>query len=280
MREWWSKIRRSLQRRRDLDDDLGEEMHAHLDFLIEENIARGMPPAEARAAAQRYFGNQTRTCERAHEAWQFPKLETILQDLRYGLRGIRRSPSFALVVILTLALGIGANTAIFSVVYSVLLRPLPYPAGERLVQLEESTPSGSGISVTWINFQHWRAEDHSFEDMAGFHTADLTMTGRGDAVLTHAAVVTNSFFHLTGSRPLLGRLFTETDDRRCAHRCREPRILGQHARRRPGSARLHAGLERKGISDHRRPAPGTEILYTAHELLSAARAFRGKYRQA
>jgi putative ABC transport system permease protein len=213
MREWWSKIRRSLQRRRDLDDDLGEEMHAHLDFLIEENIARGMPPAEARAAARQYFGNETATRERAHEAWQFPRLETILQDLRYGLRGIRRSPGFSLVVILTLALGIGANTAIFSVVYSVLLRPLPYPAGERLLELEESTPSGSGISVTWINFQHWRVENHSFEDMAGFHTADLTMTGRGDAVLTHAAVVTNGFFHLTGSRPLLGRLFTETDDR-------------------------------------------------------------------
>jgi putative ABC transport system permease protein len=212
-REWLSKISRVLHLRRGLDDDLSDEMYSHLDFLIEENIARGMPPAQARAAARRHFGNQTTTRELAHEAWQFPKIETILQDLRYALRGICRSPSFALLIILTLALGIGANTAIFSVVYSVLLRPLPYPGGERLVELEESTPSASGISVTYINFQHWRSENHSFENMAGFHTATFTLTGRGDAILTHAGVVSSSFFHLTGSRPLLGRLFTEADDR-------------------------------------------------------------------
>jgi len=213
MREWWSKIRRAVNLRRGLHDDLGEEIRSHLDFLIEENIARGMPPDEARAAAKRHFGNQTAVRERAREAWQFPGLETILQDLRYGLRGIRKAPGFSIVVILTLALGIGANTAIFSVVYSVLLRPLPYPNGERLIQLGESTPKASGISVTWINFQHWKHENHSFVDMAGFHTAVLTMTGRGDAALTYAGVVDSSFFHLTGSRPLLGRLFTEADDR-------------------------------------------------------------------
>jgi predicted permease len=213
MREWLSKLGRAVQHRRGLDDDLSEEMRAHLDFMIEENIARGMPPPEARAAARRHFGNETATRERAHEAWEFPSVESVLQDLRYVLRGIGKSPTFALLTILTLALGIGANTAIFSVVYSVLLRPLPYPGGERLVEVEESTPSVSGISVTWINFQHWRNENHSFEDMAGFQTAAFTLTGRGDPILAHAAVVSSSFFHLTGSRPLLGRLFTESDDR-------------------------------------------------------------------
>jgi putative ABC transport system permease protein len=196
-----------------LDDDFGEEMRAHLDLMIEENIGRGMPPEEARAAARRHFGNLTRTRELAKEAWQFPRIETILQDIRYGLRGIRRSPSFSLVVILTLALGIGANTAIFSVVYSVLLRPLPFPAGERMAWLGESTARATGISVTWINFQHWRNESNAFESMAGFANADLTMTGRGEAVLTHGGVVTSSFFEMTGARPLLGRLFTEADDR-------------------------------------------------------------------
>ncbi|MBZ5595666.1 MAG: ABC transporter permease [Acidobacteriia bacterium] len=213
MREWWSKIRQILERRRGLDDDLGEEMRSHLDFLIEENLSRGMPPDEARAAARREFGNPMSTRERAREAWQSPGVETILQDMRYGLRGIRKSPSFALVVIVTLALGIAANIAIFSVVHAVLLRPLPYPAGERLVWLGESTEDASGISVTWLNFQHWRGENHSFENMAGFETTDLTLTGRGEAVLTHAMVVTNTFFHLTGARPLMGRLFTEADDR-------------------------------------------------------------------
>jgi putative ABC transport system permease protein len=213
MREWWSKIRRAFDRRRGLHDDLSEEMLAHLDFMIEENIARGMPAEEARAAARRRFGNELAVRERTHEAWQFPRFETILQDLRYGLRGIRRSPGFSLVVILTLALGIGANTAIFSVVYSVLLRPLPYPAGERLVWLGESTARAHGISVTWINFQHWRSENRAFEDLAAFSRTDFTMTGRGDAALTHAGVVTSNFFRLTGAQPLLGRLFTEADDR-------------------------------------------------------------------
>lgn len=213
MREWLSKVRSVLGLRRRLDYDFGEEMRTHLDLMIEENIGRGMPPDEARAAARRHFGNLTRVRELAKEAWQFPRVETILQDIRYGLRGIRSSPSFSLIVILTLALGIGANTAIFSVVYSVLLRPLPYPAGERLVWLGESTPKAPGISVTWINFQHWRNESNAFENMAAFANADLTMTGRGDAVLTHAGVVTSSFFQMTGARPLLGHLFTESDDR-------------------------------------------------------------------
>jgi putative ABC transport system permease protein len=212
MREWWSKICGALHLRSGLDSELSDEMQAHLDMMAAENVERGMSPDEARAAARRQFGNLTRTEEKAREAWQFPRLETILQDIRYGLRGIRRSPSFSLVVILTLALGIGANTAIFSVVYSVLLRPLPYPNGERLVWLGESTAQAHGISITWINFQHWRGENDSFENMAGFANEDLTLTGRGDAVLTHAGLVTSSFFQITGTKPLLGRLFTDGDD--------------------------------------------------------------------
>jgi predicted permease len=212
MREWWSKICRALHLRRGLDGDLSDEMQAHLDLMTSENIARGMPPGEAQAAARRAFGNVTRTQEQTREAWQFPRLETILQDIRHGLRGIRRAPSFSAVVILTLALGIGANTAIFSVVYSVLLRPLPYPHGERLVWLGESTAKAQGISVTWINFEHWRHDSDSFLNMAAFTGEDLTLTGRGDAVLTHERLVTSSFFELTGAKPALGRLFADSDD--------------------------------------------------------------------
>jgi putative ABC transport system permease protein len=213
MREWWSKICSAWHLRRGLDGDLSDEIEAHLDLMTAENIERGMPTSEARAAARRTFGNLTRTQENARETWQFPKFETILQDIRYGLRGIRKAPSFSAVVILTLALGIGANTAIFSVVYSVLLRPLPYPHGERLVRLGESTAQASGIAVTWINFQHWRAENDAFTDMAAATGADLTLTGRGDAVLTHALLVTSNICRLTGMTPALGRLFTEADDK-------------------------------------------------------------------
>jgi predicted permease len=213
MREWWSKICRALHLRRGLANDLSEEMQAHLDLMTADNTERGMTPDEARSAARRSFGNVTRTQENAREAWQFPRLETILQDIRYGLRGIRRSLGFSLVVILTLALGIGANTSIFSVVYSVLLRPLPYPHGERLVRLGESTGQFAGIAVTWINFQHWRAENTAFENMAASTATDLTLTGRGDAVLVHAQLVTSNMFQLLGMKPALGRLFADADDK-------------------------------------------------------------------
>ena len=129
------------------------------------------------------------------------------------MRGMVRAPVFSLMVILTLAVGIGANTAIFSAFYAVLLKPLPFPSGERLLWLGESSAKATGISVTWVNFEHWRTENHSFETMAGFQNADLTLTGRGQAMLTHAGLVTNEFFPLTGSRPMMGRLFTAADDK-------------------------------------------------------------------
>src|SRR5271170_4146458 len=191
MRQWWSKVARALGRRRNLANELQQEMDAHLQFLIDENLQRGMPLEEARAAARRHFGNATTVRERSYQSWQFPAFETLLQDIRYALRGIVRAPIFSLTVILTLAVGIGANTAIFSAVYAVLLKPLPFPAGERLVWLGESSAKATGISVTWINFDHWRKENHSFESMAGFENADLTLTGRGQAALTHAGLVTH-----------------------------------------------------------------------------------------
>lgn len=212
MRQWWSKVARALGRRRNLAYELQQEMDAHLQFLIDENLERGMPSEEALAAARRHFGNATTVRERSYQSWQFPTLESLLQDFRYAARGICRARVFSLIVILTLAVGIGANTAIFSAVYAVLLKPLPFPSGERLVWLGESSSKASGISVTWINFEHWRMENHSFESMAGFQKADLTLTGRGQAVLTHAGVVTNEFFPLTGSRPIMGRLLTASDD--------------------------------------------------------------------
>jgi predicted permease len=212
MRQWWSKMARALGRRRNLADELQQEVDAHLQFLIDENLERGMPSQEARAAARRHFGNATTVRERSYQSWQFPTFESFLQDLHFAARGIWRARGFSLIVILTLAVGIGANTAIFSAVYAVLLKPLPFPAGERLVWLGESSAKASGISVTWINFQHWRMENHSFEAMAAFEKTDLTLTGRGQGVLTHAGVTTNDFFRLTGSRPIMGRLFTATDD--------------------------------------------------------------------
>ena len=137
MRAWWSRLRVWISGRRGIAEDLAEEVQSHIEMESENCIERGMGSEEARAAARRQFGNSTNVAERARDAWGFPALESFLKDVRYGLRAMRRAPAFSCVVILTLALGAGVNTAIFSVVRAVLLKPLPYPDSERLVVFGE-----------------------------------------------------------------------------------------------------------------------------------------------
>jgi putative ABC transport system permease protein len=205
MREWWNKLRGGA---RGIDDELA----VHLEMEIERNIERGMSPEAARDAARRSFGNRSALAERTRESWGLPSLESILKDIRQGFRTMRRAPAFSLIVILTFALGVGINTAIFSVVHAVLLKPLPYPDAERLVWLGESTAKASGISVTWVNFQQWRANNHTFEDMAVFNRGERTLTGRGEPMVTQVVSVTSPYFNLLGMRPLKGRLLDASDD--------------------------------------------------------------------
>ena len=205
MREWWSRLRGTLGAR---PDDLREEIDAHLEMQVRDALERGLSPEEAR----RRFGNRALLQESARDAWVFRSVDNLLQDLRYGMRGVRKSPGFALVVIATLTLGIGANTAIFSVVDSVLLHAVPYPNGDRLVWLGESTPKASGISLTWINYRQWRAANHTFEDIALTGGALRTLTGRGEPLLTRAGLVSSNFFRLLGVRTLAGRPFNEQED--------------------------------------------------------------------
>jgi predicted permease len=212
MRRLWTKLRAKLTGEASPERELDAEIESHLRMAEEDCLASGMSPAEAQAAARRQFGNVLRVRERARDEWGFPAVESVLGDVRHGLRGLRRTPSFALTVILTLALGIGATTAIFSVVDAVLLRPLPYPDAERLVWLQERTPREEGMSVTWLNYQAWVKSNHSFEDMAAFTTAHRTLTGKGEPALLRAGVITSHFSGLVGMRPLLGRLFRDADD--------------------------------------------------------------------
>jgi predicted permease len=212
VREWWSKLRRTPGGRSAISADLAAEIQSSIDLETENQIAQGVPADKARAEAVRRFGNVTLIQERAREAWTFPPLESFLQDFRYGFRGILKSPGYAVVVILTLTLGIGANTAIFSVVNSVLLKPLPYPDAERLVILGESHGKAEGISVTRGNLLAWRKYNHSFEDMAGYESAQFTLTGRDEPLLTTAAWVDSQFFQLVGVKPLLGRFFNDAEN--------------------------------------------------------------------
>ncbi|HLK21399.1 MAG TPA: ABC transporter permease [Bryobacteraceae bacterium] len=218
MREWWSKFRRIFGGREALSDDLADEIQANLDLETDDRVAQGTPIALARAEARRNFGNTVLIRESAREAWTFPRIETILQDLRYSLRGIWKSPGYSLIVILTLALGIGANTAIFSVVNAVLLKPLPYPEAERLVWLGESQAKAEGISVTWGNYRAWKKYNHTFDALAGYQWNHFTLTGRSEPLFTRAIQADHAFFGLLGAKPLLGRTFTTEEDRAGAPR--------------------------------------------------------------
>ena len=140
-------------------------------------------------------------------------LEDLCKDIRYGFRGLRRSPGFALILVLTFALGVGINAAVFSVVRSVLLKPLPYPESERLVRFGESAGKVEGISVSWGNFLHWRGSNRSFESMAAYQFTERTLTGHGEPVVSLGLMVTYPYFGLLGVHPLLGRLPGAADDR-------------------------------------------------------------------
>src|ERR1039458_1900037 len=167
MRQWWSKMRAWMTGRTAIDNDLAEEVRSHVQMETDALVERGMNPQAARTAARRHFGNATTVTEHAREAWTFTAFESLLNDVRYGFRAMRRSPAFSLVVILTFALGVGVNTAIFSVVNAVLIKPLPYPDSERLVRLGEANTKAD-FSVTWGNFNYWRDGNRSFEEMAAF----------------------------------------------------------------------------------------------------------------
>ncbi len=139
-------------------------------------------------------------------------METLLQDIRYGIRMLRKSPGFAVVAVITLALGIGANTAIFSVVNGVLLNPLPYPQPDQLVALYQRTPNFAEASIPYPNFLDWRRENHSFSDMAAYRHDDFNLTGVGEPERLQGEMVSASFFPVLGVKPVLGRTFMESED--------------------------------------------------------------------
>src|ERR1700734_3084662 len=171
-----------LMHRRQFDADLEEEMQLHLELRQKEHLDSGMTADSARAAARRGFGNLTTLKEKSHTAWGWEWFEQLVQDMRHGLRMLRKSPGFTVVAVLTLALGIGANTAIFSVVDAVLLRPLAYPDPGRLALLPEANPK-RGITdagMSYPSLLELRDNSHVFSAIAGLASHSLTLTGRGE----------------------------------------------------------------------------------------------------
>jgi predicted permease len=209
-RRFQSKIRAVL-RKSDLDAEMDDEMRAHIEMRTQQNIEAGMSPEEARFAALRQFGwveSIKETCrEKRGVAW----LEHLVQDVRYGARMLRKNPGFTATAILTLALGIGLNTAIFSVAYGVLWRPLPYPNPDRLVMVSSAQRTEKGIRTFWnwapVTYEALRRSVTTLDPLAAYNSIDAQFTGRGEPLQLHALDVSPNFFATLGVNPARGRAF-------------------------------------------------------------------------
>jgi predicted permease len=205
---------RSLLRRGRVEQELDEELRYHLERQIEENLGKGMTDREARNAALCAMGGIEQQKERCRDMRRVNFIEDLMQDLRYGLRVLAKSPVFTSIGVLTLALGIGANTAIFSVVNQLLLRPLPFRDAERLVMLWEVTPEGRHQNTTSrANFRAWREQSTAFEGMAAFSDQRLNLTGDREPEEVSVQMATPELFQVLGVEPLLGRTLNEDDGR-------------------------------------------------------------------
>src|SRR5215468_3733340 len=209
---------RALLRIKRSEREMERELRFHLEMETEENIRRGMDPEEAFQAALRSFGGVERFKEECRDVKRNRPFETIWQDIRFGARLLRRNPGFTLLAVLTLALGIGANTAIFSVVYGVLLRPLPYQQGGQLVVMRQEAPlaSNDNLNFSVKEIDDYRAQNKTLADLAEHHSMSFTLFGGREPERIQAAVVSANFFELMGVTPLLGRTFAPSDEARGA----------------------------------------------------------------
>jgi len=200
---------------------LDEELRDHLECQIAENLSAGMNAQEARFAALRSFGNPALLRDQARASWRWNWLETLVRDLRYGMRTLSRTPGFTAIAILVMALGIGANVALVTIVRSVLLKPLPFQDPDRLVRLYEQSSDGTYPfnEAAGGVFAEWKKESRSFSSMAMFGYAQYNLSGNGGQLpeTARAAVFTSNMLPTLGVQPALGRNFTADDDKPSAN---------------------------------------------------------------
>lgn len=218
LREVVNRVRSFLSRK-PLDRELDAELASHFELAVDENIARGMTPDEARRQALIRFGGVQQAREQQREARGLPWLEMLMQDLRYTLPVLRRDPGFACVAILILALGIGANVVVFSVVNTLMLRPLPFSDAQQLTWIAPP-PQKCGLSCSTYSmdaYEEFVAQTKSYQGVTGYmafsNSGNLRLTGRGQPVPVTGIEVLRNFFEVLGVRPMLGRLFTADDAR-------------------------------------------------------------------
>src|SRR5579862_1047428 len=198
---------------------LDDELQFHLDRQVAENVSGGMKPDEAHYAALRTFGNPALLREQTRSNWSWSSFEAILRELRYGFRTLRRTPGFSLIAIIVMALCIGAATSLFTIVRSVLLRPLPFRDPSQLVMVYEhftnrSDPFPYNI-VSPADFHDWRTQTHGFQDMAAWRWDQFNLTGMHGEMpeVVQAAAGSWNLFPLFGVQPAFGRSFSESEDR-------------------------------------------------------------------
>jgi predicted permease len=207
---------RQLFTRRRIYRDLSEEIQQHLEEKTEALMAQGMSRDEAEHAARREFGNVTRMEERGREAWMWPLLESLWADTRFAIRQLTKNFGFASTAIITLALGIGATTAIFSLVEAVLLRPLPFPESNRLVWVDQqdySLPGVASESLSYPDYFDWRAQNHTLSGIASYVGSGVIFQNSGGSQRVEAQTVSANFFDVLGVAPMLGRDFQWNDEK-------------------------------------------------------------------
>jgi predicted permease len=206
----------SLLGREQQERELDAELRYHIDMLTEEHVRQGLPPEQARREALRVFGPVETVKDQVRDTWLSRFFEIAAQDVRYGLRSLRRSPGFSLIIVITMALGIGANTAIFSVVNGVLLRPLPYKNGDKLVELHHGAGNvldpANDLGFSVKDLAGYRAS-RSFSDVVEFHSMLFTLLGRAEPLRVSTGVVSANYFDVLGITPLYGRTFVDSDDK-------------------------------------------------------------------
>jgi putative ABC transport system permease protein len=188
------------------DRELRDELQLHLDLLTDEYRSQGLSPADARTRAYRDFGNATRLQETSHELFTWPALDTLVRDFRFALRSIVREPVFATVVIATLALGIGASSATFSVIDAVLMRPLPFRNPEQLGMIWETSPRVGypRVDVAPANYVDWAQRSQVFSGLAAYWGDAFNLTGQGTPERLDGMHATLNLFALLGVEPFLG----------------------------------------------------------------------------
>lgn len=203
----------SFSGRQKREQELDEEIGSHLRMAERDLVERGETPEEARYAARREMGNESLIKEVTRSMWGTDWIGIWFQDLRYGARVLRRNPGFTLIAVFTLALGISATTAIFSVVYGVLLRPLPYDRPYQLVKVSEKSSKGHEMNLADLNFQDFRAQNRSLQGLAEFSSGVASVSGGSEPKRLIVAMVSSDFFPIMRVSPIRGRGFAPEDQR-------------------------------------------------------------------